>query len=70
MRQFKADLTMEGYDLEGVSVYNMLGSALKLEELQTLLCSICGFVLREAMQVTQCGHRFCKNCIEKVTNQR
>ena len=61
---------MEGYNVDGASVYNKLGSALKLSELQTLLCSICGYVLREAMQVTQCGHRFCKTCIEKLTYQK
>ena len=61
---------MEGYNVDGASVYNKLGSALKLSELQTLLCSICGYVLREAMQVTQCGHRFCKSCIDKLMTQR
>ena len=61
---------MEGYIIDGASVYNKLGSPLKLSELQNLLCCICGYVLREAMQVTQCGHRFCKSCIEKITDQK
>ena len=55
---------MEGYNVKGVSVYNKQGNSLKIDELKTIICSICGLVLREAMQVTQCGHRFCKNCIE------
>lgn len=52
------------------SVYNSSGVALKLVEIQALLCSICGFILKEAMQVTQCGHRFCRFCIEKLLSER
>ena len=57
---------MEGYDLNDTPAYNQQGGLLKLDELKTIICSVCGFILREAMQVTQCGHRFCKHCIERL----
>ena len=61
---------MEGYDVSGATVYSKQGTALSRNELSTIVCSVCGLILREAMQVTQCGHRFCKNCIEKILNER
>jgi hypothetical protein len=60
---------MTGYNVKGVTVYSKQGIALKADALQALLCAVCGRVLREAMQVTQCGHRFCKECIEKILNR-
>ena len=60
---------MEGYNVNGAPVYRKQGSALKAEELQAVICCLCGFILRGAMQVTQCGHRYCKNCIEKVMSE-
>ena len=65
------DAAMEtvGYNVNGASVYRKLGGALKAEELLAIICSLCGLILREAMQVTQCGHRFCKNCIEKIMSE-
>ena len=61
---------MAGYDVKGSSVYNKQGRVLKMADLQALLCSICGLILREAMQVTQCGHRFCRTCIETLMSER
>jgi hypothetical protein len=60
---------MAGYDVKNVAVYSRQGNALKLEELRELFCAVCGLILREAMQVTQCGHRFCKSCIEKILSR-
>ena len=63
---------MAGYDVDvkNSSVYNKQGRVLTLTELQALICSICGLLLVEAMQVTQCGHRFCKECIETLLSGR
>lgn len=30
------------------------------------LCSSCGFVLRMAMQVAECGHMYCEECMDEV----
>jgi hypothetical protein len=27
-------------------------------------CEFCTFILREPIQLTECGHRLCKSCIE------
>ena len=29
-------------------------------------CSICLMVLREPMQAEECGHRFCRTCVEEL----
>lgn len=31
-------------------------------------CSICALVLREPIQ-TECGHRYCRNCLKEHFNQ-
>ena len=61
---------MAGYDLNGSSVYSKQGRVLKMADLQALLCSICELILMEPMQVTQCGHRFCRTCIETLMSGR
>ena len=47
-----------GYDVEFVG-----------NEPNDVICIICLFVLREPMQAEQCGHRFCKSCIEDLKNR-
>jgi hypothetical protein len=61
-------IAMAGYNVKDTKVYTPQGTALKLDQLTSLLCAVCGFVLRESMQVTRCGHRFCKVCIDKMLN--
>jgi len=61
---------MAGYDVNGSCVYSKQGRVLKMADLQALLCSICGLILMEAMQVTQCGHRFCRTCIETLMSEK
>ena len=31
-----------------------------------LRCSICLLPLKDPVQVTKCGHRFCKGCIDPI----
>ena len=31
-----------------------------------LKCSICLFPLKDPIQVTKCGHRFCRKCIDPI----
>lgn len=45
-----------GYDIEFIAG----------NEPHDFTCSICLFVLREPMQAEQCGHRYCRSCIEDV----
>ena len=33
---------------------------------KNITCCICLLVLREPMQAEECGHRFCKACIEEL----
>ena len=33
---------------------------------ENIQCSICLFTLREPMQAEECGHRFCKSCVEDL----
>ena len=42
-----------GYDVEFVN-----------EEPSNIKCCICKLVLREPMQAEQCGHRFCRSCVQ------
>ena len=42
-----------GYDVEFVG-----------NEPNHVTCCICLLVLREPMQARQCGHRFCKSCVD------
>ena len=44
-----------GYDVKFVGV-----------EPLNVTCSICLFTLREPMQAEECGHRFCKSCLEDL----
>jgi len=33
------------------------------DEPSHVTCSICLYILKEPMQAQQCGHRFCKSCL-------
>ena len=44
-----------GYDVEFVN-----------SEPENITCSICLFVLKQPMQAEDCGHRFCKTCVEAL----
>jgi len=45
-----------GFDVEFAEQISSRGS---------ITCNICLFILNEPFQAVPCGHRFCKNCIEK-----
>ena len=59
-----------GYDVGGAQVYSSQGIALKQSEQETLTCSKCKRILRDAKQVITCGCRYCADCIEQQTNER
>ena len=31
-----------------------------------LICVVCHFVLKEPVQLVQCGHRLCKSCFNQM----
>ena len=45
-------------------------SLLKSSDVAALLCPSCGGLLRDPVQVTACGDRFCRSCIEKIMSHR
>lgn len=47
--------TFGGYDYEFVD---------KILDSQT--CPVCLLPMRDAVQTTECGHRFCKDCLEGI----
>ncbi len=44
-----------GYDVEFVSTIP-----------PDYICPICQLVCRDPVQTTECGHRFCENCLEPI----
>ena len=42
-----------GYDVESVDILN-----------QNFNCQICMFIIRDPVQLSECGHRFCKLCMD------
>jgi hypothetical protein len=42
------------------------GVQLKEAELMTLMCPACNGLLRDPVQVTACGDRFCQSCIDRL----
>ena len=64
-----AEADVVGYDIQGSAIYDKNGSVKQAKDLQSLTCSMCQFILRDPKQVTapECGHRFCKTCIEQLT---
>lgn len=41
-------------------------SLLKPADLEALSCPLCCGILREPVQVIACGHRYCRQCAEKI----
>jgi len=35
-----------------------------------ITCNICNLILREPVQASPCGHRFCGSCIEKFHKRK
>ena len=33
-----------------------------------LKCVVCHMVLKDPIQIMECGHRFCNNCFERIKN--
>ena len=42
-----------GYDVESVDILN-----------QNFNCQICMFIIRDPVQLSECGHGFCKLCMD------
>ncbi len=58
-----------GYEIDGATIYNKHGSMTKAD-LEHLLCSRCDKILRNAVQVTACGHRYCRDCLDSIVSDR
>jgi len=69
MASFAKAAPAGGYDIGPATVYSSHGH-LKQPEIFALSCAKCKFILREPKQVIVCGHRYCKLCIEQLTNGR
>ena len=54
-----------GYDT-GVAIVRASDGPLSSTELSSLTCASCGLLLRDPQQVTTCGHRFCRVCIDQI----
>ena len=59
----------KGYSIGDAAVYSK-NSQVKPSDLAALQCPLCELVLRDPVQVINCGHRFCKGCLEVVTSAR
>ena len=46
------------------------GVQLKEAELMTLMCPACNGLLRDPVQVTACGDRFCQSCIDRLMRNK
>lgn len=55
-----------GFDIGGAAVYTKEGKELSEAEKESLTCASCHLLLRDPHQVIQCGHRFCRTCVEIV----
>jgi len=58
-----------GYNVGGATVYNKQGP-LKPSDQASLTCSRCKLILREPQQVTSCGHRYCRVCMDQLRSER
>ena len=58
-----------GYETGRAKLYRGVGSSSVLtpSEVSRLSCSHCEAVLRDPVQVTSCGCRYCSACIEQLT---
>ena len=61
--------TVLKFDVKRCKVYRKQ-TLLKTTDVETLLCSACSELLRDPVQVTACGDRFCRGCIEKLMSSR
>lgn len=59
--------TAGGYDVGGGTISNQHGT-LKPCDIAALTCSKCSYLLKDPQQVITCGHRYCQQCIEQMTN--
>jgi len=48
-----AEYKKYGYDIEGFEEIN-----------QRFICIFCNLIIRDAIQLTECGHRCCRGCFE------
>ena len=55
-----------GFDIGEAAVYTKEGKELSKAEKDSLTCALCYLLLRDPHQVIQCGHRFCRGCVEIV----
>ena len=46
------------------------GVQLKEAELMSLMCPACNGLLRDPVQVTACGDRFCQSCIDRLMRKK
>ena len=58
-----------GYNVGGATVYNKHGPLIAAD-LASVTCSRCKLILREPQQITSCGHRYCKVCIDQLRSVR
>jgi len=58
-----------GYNVGRATVYNKQGP-LKPSDQASLTCSRCKLILREPQQVTSCGHRYCRVCMDQLRSER
>ena len=49
-----------------VRVYRKDGSELQASDLARLMCPSCNGLLKEPVQVTACGDRFCHSCVSQL----
>ena len=52
------DLMENGYDCDFASDVS-----------KELICVVCNLVLREPVQLGECGHRLCKLCLNQMTSK-
>ena len=57
------------FGMESYRVYSNQ-KQLKLADLEALICRSCRGILRDPVQVTACGDRFCRSCIETLMSHR
>lgn len=54
-----------GYDLSGGTVYNSQKILQSNNDLESYRCLICKLILRNPIQITTCGCRYCSACIHR-----
>ena len=54
-----------GIKLYGAQVYSKTNKTMGQSDLEGLICSKCNLLLRDPMQLINCGHRYCCPCIKE-----